>query len=270
MLSSAFTFLEFEAGIRRTNWPYTCSDCVWGCMQQEWATGEGKTSCDTWQGQKWHLSRWKFRRSLPKANGTTVQNKNSPSSPHFPSFSLSQLPSIGSDTSALEAPFQMINMPSHIHSFPRRNSSLYQAMQKSLHTCSSGCSGWLQSQEILVTGVCPSNQTDSWAPWLKPVHRSAPWGGSQPRPSCFPRGLPLPCWRTAGRECLSLSEPQEAHPSWDVGLDLGISEGLFNIWLCMPDLPVRWRLMEGSVAELSQRLCRNEVSSWAARFLPDL
>lgn len=31
-----------------------------------------------------------------------------------------------------------------------------------------------------------------------------------------------------GRECFAQSGPQEAYPSWDEGLDVGISEGLYS------------------------------------------
>lgn len=79
----ASIFLGFEAGIRGPIGPPQAVSGVGGGSGRE-RREEGGHPADTLQGREWRLSRWKFRRSLPRANCTPVQDKNSPSSHHRP------------------------------------------------------------------------------------------------------------------------------------------------------------------------------------------
>lgn len=163
----ASIFLGFEAGIRGPIGPPQAVSGVGGGSGRE-RREEGGHPADTLQGREWRLSRWKFRRSLPRANCTPVQDKNSPSSHHRPP----QLPRVRSDTCSLEAPSQMINIPSQVQPLPTEDSSLSQhrlVTEAKITSHVSRQMPWVTltlslSQEILVTGVCPSHQKDSWGP----------------------------------------------------------------------------------------------------------
>lgn len=162
-------------------------------------------SSDTQQGQEWQLSRWKCWRPSPRANCTPVSVKNSPSSAlPFP-FSVLQLSSLRSDTSALEAPSQITNTPSHIHPLATEDTSASPAplvtkakitSHVSLRmfwviTLSLNLSQSLSlSQTILVHWGLPQQPLGFLGPRLKPDHHPAPRigaGEAKLRPSPSPR-----------------------------------------------------------------------------------
>lgn len=146
------------------------------------------------------------------ANCILVLDKNSPSSRLLPPFSPCQLTSVRSDTSVLKVPYQMINVPSHIHPLRRGDTSLSQAMLVTEAKITLHIFTWMlwvtpiSLRRFLSLWSAPRNQKDSWIPCLNPVPLPAPCGGHtlDHRPSPGPgsaaavlrdskKGVPLPC-----------------------------------------------------------------------------